>query len=48
MTNKININEYDFTLLAARGYFDFIIWLNANPNGGIFQYNSFKVIVTKK
>jgi hypothetical protein len=48
MANKINISDYDFIFQDARAYFDFILWLHANPNGGTFQYYDFKVIVTTK
>jgi hypothetical protein len=48
MANKLNIDDYNLDFTDSRIYVDFCLWLNVNPNGGIFVYNDFKVEVTPK
>jgi hypothetical protein len=42
MPNKINL-----TPAEAQAYFAFIIWIHANPNGGLFECGEFRLRVEK-
>jgi hypothetical protein len=40
--------QYDLSFMDRAILAAFDQWINANPNGGTFQYHDLKLIVTKK
>lgn len=41
MPNKINTRDYNFTLQQARAYVEFMLWIQANPQGGTFKHGNY-------
>jgi hypothetical protein len=48
MSNKMRIADYNFTRLDAEAYFAFTIWINTNPNGGVFVWKDIRLEISKK